>query len=56
MEAAPETHVNECALCLDVLNLFTGFYFKIELKHDPRPPYRICECLLWLLGAEATEL
>ena len=43
-----------CWYCF--LFLSARFYLAIEIRHDPNRWYVFCECLLWLLGIEASEL
>ena len=49
-----------CIVCFDVCHfltfVFTGYYLEIEIRHSPNRWYVPCEYLLWLLGADPSEL
>ena len=43
-------------VCHFLTFLFTGYYLDIEIKHAPDRWYQPCAYLLWLLGADPSEL
>ena len=38
------------------INIYTGYYIRIDIAHDPEHILNICEWMLWLMGSEIHEL
>ena len=41
---------------ITVAYLFTGYYVRVEIRHDPNPVLHFFEGILYLLGVEVAEL